>query len=299
MPSKPLLSVLIPAYDYANGVKRILDLVFGGLSAGLPLECVVSDDSQFSDVKDMVDEHPISEFESFKFVRNSPSLGAAKNWNSLLDSSVGEFVLFMHHDEFPYDKNFFSKLAKLLKKQDADDVVILKCCVQTIIPNRFRAHVPMWIAKSYFYFSHRSILRRNFIGSPSNLCVRRKCLEKFDPRLKWLIDVDWYSRIFGRSDIKVSFSHLRVVGVFHSNSISAKISSKTSKLLRDSESKIINFSSSKEATFLRDWGGQILAFAEVIIWTVIRLLSIPLSTMMGFNIPKDIIDNNEDSSKLD
>ena len=292
MPFKPLLSVLIPAYNDAKGVKRILDLVYGGLSAGLSLECVVSDDSQSSDVKDMVAEHPISEFDSFRFVRNSPSLGAAMNWNSLLDSSAGEFVLFMHHDEFPYEVNFFSRLEKLLRKQDARDVVVLKCCVQTIIPNRFRTHVPMWVARCYFYFGHESILRRNFIGSPSNLCVRRECLEKFDTRLQWLIDVDWYSRIFGNPGVKVGFSHLRVVSVFNSNSITANISSETSKL-RDSESKIINFSSIKKATFLRRWGGQMLGFAEVLIWPIVRLLSIPISIIMGFNVPREFNDNND------
>ena len=297
MSPKPLLSVLIPAYDDAQGVKRVLDLISNELSDGLSLECIVSDDSLSLDVKDMVAGHPISEFDSFRFIRNSPSLGAAMNWNSLLDSSAGEFVLFMHHDEFPYEVNFFSRLAKLLGKQDASDVVVLKCCVQTIIPNRFRSHVPMWIAKLYFSLGRQSILRRNFIGSPSNVCVRRVCLKQFDTRLKWLIDVDWYSRIFGNPDVKVSFSNLRVVSVFNSNSISAGISSETAKL-RDSESKIIILSSGKGAIFQRRLGAQIYGFSEILIWPVVRLLSIPLSTIMGFYVPRGLIDNNE-STKLD
>ena len=297
MSLKPLLSVLIPAYDDAQGVKRILDLVYIELSGGLYLECVVSDDSKSSDVQDMVADHPISEFDSFRFIRNSPSLGAAMNWNFLLDTCAGEFVLFMHHDEFPYEVNFFSKLAELLRKQEASDVVILKCCVQTIIPNRFRTHVPLWAARCYFYLGRESILRRNFIGSPSNVCVRRACLEKFDTRLQWLIDVDWYCRIFANPDVKVSFSHLRVVSVFNNNSISASLSSETTKL-RDSESKITLFSSANKAVFRRHWGAQFFGFSEVLIWPVFRLLSVPLSTMMGFHISRDIIDNN-DSRKLD
>jgi len=297
MSCKPLLSVLIPAYDDSIGVKRILDLVYRELSWGLSLECIVSDDSRSSDVENMVLGHPISEFDSFRFIRNSPSLGAAMNWNSLLDSSAGEFVLFMHHDEFPYEVNFFSRLAKLLGKQDASDVVVLKCCVQTIIPNRFRSHVPMWIAKLYFSLGRQSILRRNFIGSPSNVCVRRGGLKEFDTRLKWLIDVDWYSRIFGNPDVKVSFSNLRVVSVFNSNSISAGISSETAKL-RDSESKIIILSSGIGAIFQRRLGAQIYGFFEILIWPVVRLFSIPLGTIMGFYVPRGLIDNNE-STKLD
>lgn len=297
MSCRPFLSVLIPAYDDSTGVKRILDLVYRELSWGLSLECIVSDDSRSSDVENMVLGHPISEFDSFRFIRNSPSLGATTNWNFLLDSSTGNFVLFMHHDEFPYEIRFFSRLVKLLKISYHSDVVILKSCVQTIIPNKFRSHVPLWVARLYFSLGRGSIMRRNFIGSPSNVCVRRACLKKFDTRLKWLVDVDWYYRVFANPDVKVSFSNLRVLSVFNSKSISASISSETTKL-RDSELKIITFASGKEASFQRRWGGQIFGCAEALIWPVVRLLSIPLSTVMGFYVHREIIDNNE-STNLD
>lgn len=292
MSCKPLLSVLIPAYDDPKGVKRILDLVCSELYNGLSLECIVSDDSRSSDVECMVAEHPINAFEMFRFIRNCPGLGAAANWNFLLEVSSGEFFLFMHHDEFPYEVNFFSRLANLLRQQDSSDVVILKCCVPTIIPNIFRSHVPLWVAKFYFSLGPNSILHKNFIGSPSNFCVRRSMLKKFDERLQWLIDVDWYCRIFNIPEIKVSFSNLRVLSVFNANSIAASLSPDKSKL-RESESKLIFFLAGSEMVFQRDLSARILAFSEVFLWPVVRIVSIPFSTIMGFYVSRNVIDSND------
>jgi hypothetical protein len=50
--------------------------------------------------------------------------------------------------------------------------------------------------------SQKYILRRNFIGPVSSLVIKNNNLPKFDTKLRWLVDVDFYYKLINKKKIK-------------------------------------------------------------------------------------------------
>ena len=80
----PVLSILIPAYNYADGVRRIVQPL---LSEGrTDIEIVVHDDSTDDRVEAAIAE--LAAFHSYlRYTRNVPAKGAVGNWNGLLQNA--------------------------------------------------------------------------------------------------------------------------------------------------------------------------------------------------------------------
>lgn len=192
--SNPLLSVLIPAYRYPTGVRRILAALGPSVPPGL--ELVISDDSPDDSVQREVESWRERTGGSCRYRRNCPALGAVSNWNTLLEEASGEYCWLLHHDEYPLGANFLPSLLGLLSGAAAQDVVLLDCILFDPADRRIRRHVAQWL-RAHIARKHPGyLLRRNVIGPVSALVVRRRLFPRFDIRLKWLVDVDAYVALF-------------------------------------------------------------------------------------------------------
>ncbi len=190
---RPLLSILIPAYQYAEGVCRIL----GGiqpLSLGT-CEVIVFDDSLDGEVEGAVAYWRGSTGMQVAYQRNRPPKGAAANWNALLDVARGEFCWLLHHDEFPIRTNFVEELIAVLRQNPEVDVLLLDCVLVDPASGWNRRHLPIWLRTLVVQRFPYYLFRRNVIGPTSSLVVRRALYPRFDVRLRWLIDVDAYVRL--------------------------------------------------------------------------------------------------------
>lgn len=188
---KPVLSVLIPAYEYAAGVSRLLDLM-GPYDENV--EYLISDDSTTTEVEDIFNNLQVG---NLRYVRNVPALGAVANWNSLLEAASGEFVMLVHHDEYAIQNNFFSKLAQILvdKRGQKTDVFMLELRLsRSGTPYSYKL-APDKIREFLFLRYPRFLLKRNFVGPTATLVMRRKILPTFDVSLRWLVDVDFYLKV--------------------------------------------------------------------------------------------------------
>ncbi len=103
----PILSILIPAFNYPEGVSRILGGLDGHSATGV--EILVGDDSSASGVESVA-ALARGRFEGLSYHRNEPSLGACGNWNDLLARAKGDYCLLLHHDEFPVAASFITDL---------------------------------------------------------------------------------------------------------------------------------------------------------------------------------------------
>jgi glycosyltransferase involved in cell wall biosynthesis len=188
-----VLSVLLPAYNQPNGVARIL----GRLEPlkGCPeVEILVSDDSS----DDVAAGRILAACEAFggvRHVRNRPGLGAVQNWNCLLRRARGEFCWLLHHDEEPAPALDLQGLLRSLADPSAADAWLLNCHVVHSAGERPRLHFPARWAVALVRRWPGYLLRRNLIGSPSNLIVRRLCYAPYDERLQWRVDVEAYLRM--------------------------------------------------------------------------------------------------------
>lgn len=206
--NQPLLSLLIPTYNFSDGIDKILTLLNCEVSKN-SLEIIISDDSDDNKVHDVVIKH-MRKNDGIKYTRNIPQFGASTNWNSLLNSASGKYVLLFHHDEYPFNDNFLPDLITILK-QDLYSVVILDCY---LLENsgEIRRHVPNLLKNLLLKFPGY-IFRRNYIGPPSAVVCRRDLYMNYDANLVWKIDVDLYYRIF-KNFPKIFLSKIKIISCY-------------------------------------------------------------------------------------
>ena len=188
----PLISILLPTYCYSEGVSRILSRLHP--LPGEDCELIIYDDSPDEKVSVVVKGY-IDSGMSVTYHHNRPSLGAAANWNSLLDKARGKYCLLLHHDEFPLSNQFVDNLIMVLRKNIDVDVLILDCILIDPYSGRCRRDLPTWLRALVVNRFPHYLYRRNVIGPTAVLVIKRLLYPRFDTRLRWLIDVDLYVRL--------------------------------------------------------------------------------------------------------
>lgn len=195
MTDVPLLSILVPAYAYREGVERILEAL-----DPLPsdFEVLIFDDSP-APVSAAWIASRAGRFPGLRYRHNPTELGAplgpGRNWNALLDAAQGRYCLLMHHDELPLGPDFCGLLRRALTVEDPADVLLLDVVLLDDALRPLRAHVPGWLRKNIPRYAPGYLFRRNVIGPTGALVVRRAHFPRFDPSLRWLIDVELYVRL--------------------------------------------------------------------------------------------------------
>ena len=198
----PLLSVLIPAYNFPEGVGRALASM-GPLRGRTDVEVVVSDDST-----DMARAEAIEQLtagcDGVRYAHNRPPLGAARNWNHLLRQARGKYCLILHHDEYFESSSVLADILQVLAAPHAPDGVVLPCKIDKG-GRQLRRHMPTALSRWVVRRLPGYLLRRNVLGSPSVWVLRRSRYEPFDERLQWYVDVELYARVLARRSTRWVF----------------------------------------------------------------------------------------------
>lgn len=284
----PWLSVLIPAYEHALGVLRILDRLQAGGCEGV--ECLIGDDSCTDAVEQAVRSHALFASGGVHYRRNRPPLGAVANWNDLLTRAQGDYVLLMHHDECPERDDLFESLLRALQRHEYPDVLLLECMLPTLAGRRLRHHVPPLLRRALMAWSPDHLLRHNTLGAPSVVVVRRSHCQAFNPSLKWLVDVEWMVRLLRASGTRVVFAvGLAVVSLPNAaTSITASLAGQIPALL-EMEARQIRaklgpapvFALLLPATRVQ----RLLASVENLVWLALRALTRSVGLVWGRPLP--------------
>lgn len=180
------------------------------------IECLVSDDSRTDDVLNAVRNHRLFKEARLTYIHNKGGKGAVNNWNKLMDSATGDFLLFMHHDEYPRKPSFYALLFERLYSMKELDILVLRCCKTWLAGERFRAHMPYRLTRLVTENAPSMLLLHNVVGSPSNIVLRNARKLYFDESLRWLVDVEWMVRLISQPHFKVRVSKdLEVLSVYH------------------------------------------------------------------------------------
>ena len=258
------LSILIPAYNYTEGIERILNRVKELKYVNKKkYEIIIHDNSENFMIYNIYKKY--ADYLNIHYKKNLKFIGAANNWNSLLKVAKGQFIYMIHHDEFPEKKNFFSKLILTLENYKNYDIIFFNCLLVNnniiVRPNFFSS-----LKKLIINYFPAYILRRNIVGSISNIVFKNKNI-LFNERLVWLVDVDFYYRLIKKS--KNNFLFLNKENIFsfykYRNSISNKLTTK--KLKKEREQKIL--SNNKNYHFLKIYEIFLVSIIERFIWLII------------------------------
>lgn len=236
------------------------------------IEVIIYDDSTSDEVREVCQRYQ-SIFPSFIYKRNTPALGAAANWNALLDAASGTYTLLLHHDEFMVGSDFVEKTIGTFQDHPDVDVIVADCLMCEADGVFRRKHLPKWVRKFVITKMPAYFFRHNVIGPTSCLVVRSNMYPRFDDRLVWLIDVDAYFQLRNMTSRWLISDQLKIVSILGRNdSITGSIRAEISALVI-SEKKILlaKYPAAKE------WLSpthKILHFFEFFAWVMMRAIQL-------------------------
>jgi len=191
MPNKtPFVSVCIPTYNQTIHLKKLIISILK--QEEINFEIIISDDSTNNDVSNLVIEFN-SEGASIKYFKNSPSLGAPQNWNYAISLASGDYIKIMHHDQW-FEDNL--ALYKLYNKIKDDKNKFVFCAVK----NNFKGIVSELILTdeqfNKFNNEPEQLILANLIGGPSAILYHKDIKIKYDEKIIWLVDIDFYLQLY-------------------------------------------------------------------------------------------------------
>lgn len=190
------ISIIIPSFNnlclFVNALNSVLS------QNEKDIEIIVTDDSTSDEIADycstIVDKR-------IHYYHNIPSLGAVRNWNYGISLAMSQNIIILHHDEEFGDPNFLSLVLDGLSKSD---IVVSNILVRKSSNKINRGLIPDWL-KKFFLCIPSSLLILNYIGPCACIAFKKKLSVLFDTRFVWLVDCEWYYRLFKMAN---SYSYL-------------------------------------------------------------------------------------------
>lgn len=188
---RPLFSVAIPAYKEKTLLGRALFSILTQTVSDL--EIIVSDDSDSAEIRALlkaIDDPRV------RYVRRPPPPGAVANWNFCLGECRGRYVVLLHHDECFADADCLRQIERVFRDKKAQ-IVASSVLIET--PSRGVRLLPggRVLRRIFASLSPRLFLAYNAVGPVSVLALDREAAStRFDERLRWLVDAEYYSRLF-------------------------------------------------------------------------------------------------------
>lgn len=177
---KPKLTVAIPTHQMEDAdyfFRRCLDSLWN--QSFQDFEIVVTDNSDNHDIKRICEWYKTG----IKYYRN-PIKGMAPNTNEAIRRSTGELIKILYMDDFMAHDEALEKIVNNFKGK-----WLVTGCRHTVDgEDFFNTHMP--------FYSDDIHTGNNTIGSPSVLTVRNDDTLFFDEEMTWLLDCDYYKRMY-------------------------------------------------------------------------------------------------------
>lgn len=168
------------------------------------LEIVVSDHSRDDALEALIKRWEQRSDLSFRYLRNTKERGnSSVNLNNALQNASGVYVKILFQDDFLYGEDAIAKTVAALEADPAKHWLVSACAHSKDGVTIGRRHRPSYHDDIY--------LGHNTISSPSVVMIRRERCLRFDPKLIWLMDVDFYKRMVAAHALPVFLNEVTVV----------------------------------------------------------------------------------------
>lgn len=181
------VSICIPAYNQAALVRRTIASVLR--QTYQDYEIIVTDDSTSDDIQALIENEFLRA--GIRYFRNQPKKGSPANWNEAISKAMGNYIKIMHHDDwFAADDSLQLMVAALDGHPDID-LVFGATRVCDTSGKVLRIHAPVEQIRKLKDDPHL-LFPKNYVGAPSATMFRRSVVPRFDERLKWVVDIEFY-----------------------------------------------------------------------------------------------------------
>ena len=201
---RPKVSIIIPVYDRPDKdvvLKRCLDSI------------------------------KKQSFTDYEIVMPENGLGWSKNHNEGIRQAKGELIKFLHMDDFFSDTHSLQEIVDYFRP---DTNWLVTACGHTIDGVE-------WINPHNARWNNKIYTGNNTIGAPSVLTIRNEDPLFFDESLSWVVDVDYYQRLYERYGKPLVLDNINVIiGLSEhqaTNTLSDELKAKEIKILNAKYSK--------------------------------------------------------------
>ena len=185
------VSVCIPAYKQVEYLQRLLDSLV--IQTGADFEVVITDDSPDNSVEALVQQYAMKL--PVRYYRNVPARGMPGNWNTGLELARGEYIKIMHDDDWFARPDSLAQLCRALDENPAIDFAYSAYYNYYISTKETKLMTsPAWFRKA-FTKDPVNVLQDNLVGPPSVVIHRNKPAYRYDEKVRWTVDVDFYIRL--------------------------------------------------------------------------------------------------------
>jgi glycosyltransferase involved in cell wall biosynthesis len=194
---KPLVSVCIPAYKQTEYLRKTLESLL--MQTYTDFEVVITDDSPDDSVANLV--HSFDFGGRMHYYRNAVPLGSPANWNASVDKSQGDLIKIMHHDDWFTHANSLRDFVSLLDTHPEADFAFCATRVLDVRDGSYTLHAPTADQVQEVQNDPRILLyHHNIIGAPSATLYRRTAALRYDERIQYVVDVDFYIRVLQQTN---------------------------------------------------------------------------------------------------
>jgi glycosyltransferase involved in cell wall biosynthesis len=185
------VSVCIPAYKQVAYLQRLLDSLLIQTFDGF--EVVITDDSPDNSVEQCVQQYlhrlPI------RYYRNQPARGMPGNWNTVLDLAKGEYIKIMHDDDWFATPDALALLVQALDDHPQHDFAYAAYYNYYLDNGTTKLMTSPAYFRKAFQKDPVNVLHDNLVGPPSVMIHRNKLEYRYDEKVRWTVDVDFYIRL--------------------------------------------------------------------------------------------------------
>jgi glycosyltransferase involved in cell wall biosynthesis len=177
---------------------RNLQAALGQIAPGDPVEVLVSDNSEGGETADAVAELTRQGAPIF-YERNVPPVSMSLNHNLLIERAHGEYILFVHDDDYLLDDGL-QALLDILGEYPRDDVRVFGVRIVDIDGKRMKTEQPRARRRMGPRTALKALLSSSSYVRTPGLVASAKAYAAsggFQPKAEPAIDFAMYARLFG------------------------------------------------------------------------------------------------------
>jgi glycosyltransferase involved in cell wall biosynthesis len=223
-------SIVIPTYNFngngLNYLKKNLIMISNQIFKNF--EVIISDDSENDDIKKLCDEW--DKKINLKYYKNNRGdfKSHSPNVNNGIQKSNGQWIKILFQDDFLFDEKSLENQFNFIKQNENIKWFFTKFFHTFDGENLYNLYSPKWNSDIWS--------GNNTLGGPSGLTMRNENLPEFDNNLIWLMDCDFYQKMYIKYGEPLICNDITVVNRTSDDQLTTTIKNE----IKINEHKIVN-----------------------------------------------------------